>query len=148
MAVRQPVAQMGQTVARVGQGFVAQALVGGQQLRKVAQLTRERRVLTFLGGGKQRFRRDRAGLALVHQPQRFAEQLRLVRKAVPDRKAALHAARGLLQGQQLSRRGEHLLGQPAHLGEHAVGKARKRQHLGGACAVVAGCGGKAALHLV
>ena len=96
MAVRQPVAQMGQPVARVGQGFVAQALVGGQQLRQVAQLARKRRVLTFLGGGKQRFRRDRAGLALVHQPQRFAEQLRLVRKAVPDRKAALHAARGLL----------------------------------------------------
>ena len=148
MAVRQPVAQMGQPVARVGQGFVAQALVGGQQLRQVAQLSGKCRILTLLGRGKQRFRCNCTGLALIHQPQRFTEQLRLVRQPLPRRKAALHAARGLLQGQQLSRRGEHLLRQPAYLGEHAVGQTRKCQYLRRARAVISGCGGKVSLHLV
>ena len=148
MAFAQPVAQMGQPVAWVGQGLVAQALVCGQQLGQVAELGGQRPVLTRLCGGKQGFGRDRTGLALIHQPQRLLQQFGLVRQPLPRGQAALHPACGLLQSQKLPRRGEHLLGQPAHLGEHAVRQARKRQHFGRARAVVAGRLGQPSLHPV
>ena len=148
MALRQTVAQMGQPVARVGQRLLTQTVVSGQQLRQIGQLTCKRLVLTSLRCIEQRFGRNRTGLALVDQPQRFPQQFWLVGKAAPHRQAALYTARSLLQGQQLASRRQHLLRQTAHLGKNAVGQPRKRQHLGRARAMVLRSFRQAALHAV
>ena len=68
MAFRQTVAQMRQPVARIGQRFLAQAVILGQYLRQIAQLGAERRVLierALLGRTEQRFRLDMGCLSEV-----------------------------------------------------------------------------------
>ena len=150
-ALREAVPQTGQTVARVGQALVAQAVVHGEQLREVGQLGGKRRVLVelaFLGRAEQGVGRDHTGLALVDERERLAQQLRLVRKAVPRGQTELHAPRRLLKRQKLTRRGEHLLRQTADHRKNTVGKPRKRQHLRRAGAVVVRRRRQTTLHLM
>ena len=151
MAFRQTVAQMRQPVARIGQRFLAQAVILGQYLRQIAQLGAERRVLierALLGRTEQRFRLDHAAFALVDERERLAQQLGLVGKTAPRGQSDLHAARRLLQSQKLTCRREHLLCKAADYREHAVRKARKRQHLRRARAVVVRCRREPPFHLM
>ena len=71
VAFCQPVAQMRQTVARIGQRLVAQAFVGSQQLCKIGQFLTERRILALRRGREQRLRRDGARFAFIDEPQRL-----------------------------------------------------------------------------
>ena len=151
MAFRQTVAQMRQPVARIGQRFLAQAVILGQYLRQIAQLGAERRVLierALLGRTEQHFRLDHAAFALVDERERLAQQLGLVGKSAPRGQSDLHAARRLLQGQKLTCRREHLLCEAADYREHAVRKARKRQHLRRTRAVVVRCRREPPFHLM
>ena len=120
MTFCQTVAQVCQTVSRVGQGLLAQTLICRQNLCKVGQFFCKYSVLTLLGSRKQRLRCDCTGFALVDQPQRLLQQLRLVCQTLPRTQPALHTARRLLQGQKLTCRRQHLLCQSADLREHTV----------------------------